>query len=233
MQIDTAERHTNGSGASGMNQKMKIETADIYDDLHRKLMTAVIKPGERLKPADLQGLYGVSANTVRDVLMRLLPTGLVEFEEQRGFRASPSSSERRSDVTRFRILLEHEGAERSIRLGGLEWEASLSAAHHKLSHIESQIAHVTDVSPYMDVWSDAEIGFHTTLIAACGSPILMETYDRIYTLFRQQVVGAERDFGANYFEAIIREHKAIVDAALARDVNRCKAAIVDHLARSL
>lgn len=212
---------------------MKIDTAHIYDDLHRKLMTAVFKPGERLKPAELQGQYGVSANTVRDVLMRLLSGGLVEFEEQRGFRATPSSPERRSDVTRFRILLEHEGASRSIENGGLEWEASLTAAHHKLSHIESQIAREPDMAPFMDVWSDAEVGFHTTLISACGSPLLMQTYAKIYALFRQQVVGVERDFGTNYFEAIIREHKAILDAALARDAEQVRQAISDHLARSL
>lgn len=212
---------------------MKIDTADIYDDLHRKLMTAAFKPGDRLKPAELQGQYSVSANTVRDVLMRLLPSGLVEFEEQRGFRATPSSPERRSDVTRFRILLENEGAERSIENGGLEWSASLSAAHHKLSHIESQIKNETDMAPYMEVWSDAELGFHTTLISASGSPLLTQTYSRIYALFRQQVVGVERDFGANYFEAIIQEHKAILDAALARNVEGCKTAIYDHLKRSL
>lgn len=212
---------------------MKIDSAGIYEDLHRKLMTAVFKPGERLKPADLQGQYSVAANTVRDVLMRLLPSGLVEFEEQRGFRATPSSPERRSDVTRFRILLENEGAARSIQNGGLEWEASLSAAHHKLSHIESQVANEPDMAPFMNVWSEAELGFHTTLISACESPLLMQTYARIYALFRQQVVGVERDFGANYFEAIISEHKAILDAALKRDVEGCKAAIHDHLKRSL
>lgn len=212
---------------------MRVETGEIYKDLQRKLMTAAFSPGEKLKPAELQGAYGCSANTVRDVLLRLSKVGLVDFEMQRGFRARDTSPERRHDVAKFRILLEQEGAALSIANGGLEWEAKLSAAHHKLSHVERQIAASGQVQEGMDVWSDAELEFHETLISRCDSPLLRETYGNIYAQFRQQMVSQERDFGSNYFEAIIREHQAIVDAALARDTGGCRQAIYDHLKRNL
>ncbi|CAN0584412.1 unnamed protein product, partial [Ectocarpus sp. 12 AP-2014] len=89
---------------------MRVETPEIFVDLQRKLMTAELRPGTKLKPAELQGFYGCSANTVRDVLLRLSKVGLVEFEMQRGFRVRDTTPERRHDVTRFRILLEQEGA---------------------------------------------------------------------------------------------------------------------------
>lgn len=187
----------------------------------------------KLKPADLQGDYDCSANTVRDVLMRLSNIGLVEFQMQRGFRATPSSHERRSDVARFRILLEREGASGSMERGGIAWEAQLSAAHHKLLHIERQIVGADDVQPFMPFWTQAELEFHETLISACDSPMLIETFGRVYLQFRQQFVGQQRDFGANYFEAIIAEHQAIVDAALARDQEACRDAIYQHLKRNL
>jgi len=212
---------------------MRVETPDIYRDLQRKLMTAAFRPGEKLKPKALQGLYGCSANTVRDVLLRLSKVGLVEFEMQRGFRAVDTSAERRRDVTKFRILLEQEGARLSIEHGGVDWEAKLFAAHHKLSHIETQIASQSVVQPFMDLWSDAEIEFHQTLISECRSPLLRETYGNIYVQFRQQMVSQERDFGTNYFEAIISEHQRILDAALARAIDGCKQAIYDHLKRNL
>ena len=211
----------------------RTETPDIYTDLQRKLITRQLEPGQRLKPRELIGEYGVSANTLRDVLMRLSLGGLVEFEDQRGFRASETSVEKRRDITKFRILLEQEGARLSMELGGLNWEAQLSAAHHKLSHIEGQIANAEDVTPHMELWSDAEIEFHRTLISACDSPMLRETYSRIYAQFRQQMVGIERDFGSNYFNAIIKEHQSILDAALARDIGGCRQAIFDHLKRNL
>ena len=216
-----------------MSGRARTETPDIYADLQRRLITRQFLPGQKLKPAELTGEYGVSANTIRDVLMRLSLGGLVEFEDQRGFRASQTSLEKRRDITRFRILLEQEGARLSMELGGLEWEAQLTAAHHKLSHIESQIALADDPEPNMGLWSDAEVDFHRVLISACQSEILIETYARVYAQFRQQMVGVKREFGVSYFNAIINEHQEILDAALARHLEKCRQAIYDHLKRNL
>lgn len=212
---------------------MRTGTPDIYDDLHRKLTTASFTPGEKLKPAALQGEYGCSANTVREVLLRLSKAGLVDFEMQRGFRVKRTSPEQRHDVTWFRIMLEQEGTALSMVNGGLEWEARLSAAHHKLRHIEQQIERTGEVEPSMGLWSDAEREFHETLISDCGSTLLRETFADIYAQFRQQMVSLERDFGSDYFSAIIREHQDILDAALSRDTNACRQAIYDHLKRNL
>lgn len=210
---------------------MRVATPEIYDDLQRKLVTAEFKQGEKLKPADLQGTYGCAPNTIRDVLLRLANVGLVEFEMQRGFRASSTSPERRRDVTKFRILLEQEGATLSMANGGLQWEARLAAAHHQLSHIEKKIAR--DGGADVGIWSDAEFEFHRTLISDCDSPLLIEAFTNTYFQFRQQMVTQERDFGSDYFEAIILEHQAILDAALARDDAACRKAIYDHFKRNL
>lgn len=212
---------------------MRIETPEIYSDLQRKLMTAGFVAGEKLKPSELQGHYGCSANTVRDVLLRLSRVGLVDFEMQRGFRARNTTPELRRDVTKFRVLLEQEGAALSMQNGDLQWEAELAAAHHKLSHIEQKMVRNTEIQPYMALWSDAELEFHEALISRCQSPLLRETYGNIYVQFRQQMVSQERDFGSDYFDAIIAEHQAILDAALARNIKACKAAIYDHLKRNL
>lgn len=211
----------------------RTDTPDIYTDLQRKLMTAAFRPGQRLKPGDLQATYGCSANTVRDVLLRLSRVGLVDFEMQRGFRARATSPERRRDVTEFRILLEQEGMIRSMERGGVQWESEVAAAHHRLRHIETGIARAGELPPYLALWSDAEFAFHETLIAACGSDLLRDTYRSTYAQFRQQMVSLERDFGTNYFRQIIDEHQAILDAALARDAEACRRAIYDHLKRNL
>lgn len=181
----------------------------------------------------MQGDYACSANTLRDVLMRLCTIGLVEFEMQKGFRATPSSPERRRDVARFRLLLEREGVTESMERGGIAWEAQLAAAHHKLLHIERRIVDEADMGPFMPLWTEAEREFHETLILASQSPLLIETFAQVYLQFRQQFVGQQRDFGANYFDAIITEHQAIVDAALARDQAACCDAIQEHLKRNL
>ena len=212
---------------------MRVETPDIYADLQSKLVNAAFVPGEKLKPAELQGTYGCSANTIREVLLRLSNVGLVEFESQRGFRAVRASKEACNDITRFRILLEQEGAGASMRKGGLKWQADLAAAHHALVHIEHDISREGELQTNQELWAEGEKNFHLTLISACGSDILKETYNRVYMQFRQQMVNLDRDFGASYFETVTTEHGAIVDAALARDEAEMRVKIYDHLKRNI
>lgn len=212
---------------------MRVETPDIYADLQQKLMNAAFRPGEKIKPKELEHVYGCSANTIRETLLRLTSIGLVTFESQKGFRVAEASQTVCNDITRFRVLLEQEGATASMRLGGLKWEADLAASHHKLVHIEQQIEREGQLHSYMMLWSEAERNFHETLISACGSAILRETYARIYLQFRQQMVNLERDFGSNYFRTIIGEHKAILEAALSRNEAACRLAIYDHLKRNI
>ncbi|RLJ59263.1 GntR family transcriptional regulator [Litoreibacter meonggei] len=209
----------------------KLDTPAIYDDLHRKLVTAQFNHGEKLKSEELRQIYGCSANTIREVLFRLSTAGLVAFEEQRGFRARRTSRERQHDLTQFRILLEQEGASLSMQHGDIEWEARLSAAHHKLSHIEGEVRRSGTVQHVLPLWSNAEWEFHDTLISACRSPLLRETYKMIYDQFRQQLVSRESNYG--YFVDNVEEHRAILEAALARDEALCRQHIHDHLARNM
>ena len=209
----------------------RTETPDIYRDLHANLTMGGFAPGEKLLPAPLCNRYGCSANTIREVLFRLASVGLVVFEEQRGFRARRSSISRQHDLTKFRILLEQEGATMSMRNGGIGWEAQLTAAHHKLSHIEAEISRTGALEPVLPLWCAAEWEFHDALSAACDSPLLRETFKSIYDQFRQQLVTRERNFG--YYPDNVPEHQKILDAALARDEAACRRHIHNHLARNL
>lgn len=212
---------------------MRVETPDIYLDLQQKLMNAAFTPGEKIKPAELQGIYGCSANTIREILLRLSNIGLVTFEAQRGFRVAAANQAACNDITRFRIMLEQEGAAASMRLGGLQWESDLAASHHKLVHIEREIVREGELKDYITLWSAAERDFHQTLISACGSDVLRETYQRIYLRFRQQMVNLERQFVQSYFETVTSEHGRILEAALSRDEAACRLAIYDHLKRNI
>lgn len=211
----------------------KYSTSEIFDDLHVRLVTTDIPPGEKLKSEELRTKYGCSGNTIREILFRLANVGLVRFEEQRGFRATPSTPEHRHDVTRFRIMLEQEATQLSMQRGGIEWESRLSATHYKLKHIEHRIEEDAAQVNVIALWSKVEWEFHDTLTSNCGSSMMRATYRNVYDQFRQQVVGLERDFGRNYFDTIVTEHQAILDAVLAGNKTACQTAIFDHLKRNL
>lgn len=203
----------------------------IFDTLRYRLMTNGYDHGQKLRAEHLRTEFDCSASTIREVLFRLSTLGLVDFQEQRGFRVPAQSRALLRELTHLRVLLETEGTVMSIRRGGVAWEARLTAAHHQLSHLELRLQTATDHAPFVDLWFNAERQFHETLISACGSETLKETHMRTYCRFRQQLMVEDRQF--DFISGNIRQHQQILDAALASDESGVRARIHDHLARHL
>lgn len=204
---------------------------DIYSSLHHRLVSGEFQHGRKLRAEQIRADYQCSASTVREVLFRLSTEGLVDFQEQRGFRVPELSRQKQHEITLMRILLEGEGTSLSIRQGGVEWEARLSAAHHKLSHIEMRIRSGNVSEDIIHLWIRAEQEFHQTLISACGSETLKRLHLMIYAQFRQQLVVTDRNF--SFVPENIAQHQAIVDAALDGDEAEARSRIHDHLKRNL
>ena len=204
---------------------------DVYLELEKRLTTNEFLHGTKLRAEILRVEFGCSASTVREVLFRLATQGLVDFKEQRGFWVPDLSPKKLIELTHLRVMLEEEGAILSIRQGGVAWEARLTAAHHKLSHIEKRIHALDDPTPLIDIWFSSEKEFHQTLISACGSTTLKQMHSLIYAQFRQQLMEADRRF--DFISGNIKHHYDILEAALSADENLTRKRIRDHLARHL
>ena len=212
------------------NEAMAYDT-DMYRDLEKRLTTNEFLHGAKLRAEILREEFGCSASSVREVLLRLSTQGLVNFREQRGFRVPERSSQKLIELTHVRILLEGEGAVLSIREGGVAWEARLTAAHHKLIHIENRIQALDDPTELVDIWFSCEGEFHQTLISACGSGTLKQLHSQIYAQFRQQLMEADRRF--DFISANIKQHAEILNAALEADEELTRQRIHSHLKRHL
>ncbi|NDR58434.1 GntR family transcriptional regulator [Pseudoruegeria sp. M32A2M] len=196
-----------------------------------RVVSGEFAPGQRLRAEQLRSEYSVSATTMREILLRLSTVGLVDFQEQRGFRLPEQSFQLQNELTQFRIILECEGASLSIRNSSVEWEARLSAAHHALGHIESRV-HVGEPSAeLLSLWVRAELDFHRTLIGGCGNEVLKQTHLAVYYRFRQQLITS--DSGFYWVPKNIEQHKGIVDAALDKDEELVRRLISEHLLRNL
>ncbi|GAA6182708.1 GntR family transcriptional regulator [Shimia sp. NS0008-38b] len=204
---------------------------DHFALLRDQLVNGHFEPGQRLKPSTLASEFGCSASAIREALFRLHTLGLVDFRDQKGFRLPKNSPQLQQELTQMRILLECEGACLSIRLGDLEWEARLTAAHHKLGHIERHVDLGKSDRNTLIMWTTAELEFHRTLIEACGSTLLIQSHDQVYQRIRQQLITADRLF--QFVPENVAQHQGIIDAALARDETLVCERITQHLARSL
>lgn len=208
---------------------MSKSDADIYNDLKSRLIAAEFGDGQRMKAEELRTLYGCSASTIRENLFRLHCNHFLTFEDQKGFRVPQKSEQYLQELANLRILIEHSGVRESIAKSSLTWESQLTAAHHKLAHIEHQMESLRNLSDHVILWTDAEREFHETLVSGAQSELLKQTHRDLFDRFRQMLAlnyGRQR-FGFRRNNR--REHEVILNAALAGDVETCCATIESHI----
>jgi DNA-binding GntR family transcriptional regulator len=210
------------------DHNFKSLTAGVANALQRDLVAGVFVPGARLPIMPLAKRYGVSPGAVREALSRLTSEGLVQFNEQRGFRVAPASLKGLMDITRTRLLIDTQALREAIRLGDVEWEADVLAIHHRLS---SALRREGASAIMREDWKRLHRTFHRTLIAACGSDwlirfhdILYDQYERYRSLAGVYQLDASRD--------VEREHEEIVRAVIARDADAAVAALTCHYQRT-
>ncbi len=216
-----------------MSGKQTITSQHIYDDLRTHLVSTGFETGQRMKSEDLRKEYGCSASTIREVLFRLSCDHFLTFQDQKGFRVPVATNEELQELATIRALLEKEGVSDSIRLGGLTWEARLTAAHHKLAHIEHQIEQLSNLQEYLPIWTAAEREFHETLVSASPSSLLKSMHRTAFDRFRQTQVGLSRHQRFGFRKGNIKEHAAIMGAALAKDTSQCCKLIEYHIHASM
>ena len=138
-------------------------------------------------------------------------------------RASGVSSADLREVASMRLLLESHGLKESFQRGDLEWEGRVVAAYHKLATMERRMA-ANDSAP-AETWRQFDWAFHVALISACGSRLLLETYESICDKYlRYQMIAAifRGDVAAD-------EHQVLLESALARDWKRAQRTLTTHV----
>jgi GntR family carbon starvation induced transcriptional regulator len=202
----------------------KTLAVDITHRLRQDIVTCRLKPGEPLKFDALRLAFGASFTTLREALTSLTAEGLVLAEEQRGFRVAPVSTEDLFDITDTRVLIEIELLKRSIASGGDDWEIAVISTLHRLGRIEERLSghHVEDPE-----WKIAHRQYHEALVSGCASATLLgirtslferaERYRNLSSMFRPQ----SRDK--------VGEHRAIMQAAIARDTGLATSLIDRHI----
>jgi DNA-binding GntR family transcriptional regulator len=199
-------------------------TEQVYTQLRRDILNGDLRPGARLPFAELSERYGGSMSAIREGLQRLVEQGLVVSEPQLGFRVVSLSIADLADLTVARCEIEGLALRYAIESGDLAWESEIVAAAYALDH--------TPVDPtepgLREEWVGAHRRFHTALIAACPNNRLRaiaSTLRDAAELYRHW----SRNADATSARDIGDEHRHIVDAVLARDVNEAVRLLEQHL----
>jgi len=208
---------------------MQASVADAaYSRLRSDILDGALQPGMKLKLEALRERYDVSVNTLRETLSRLASDGLVEAEGQRGFTVVPASLADLIDITETRRLLECHAARLSVERADLEWESRLVAAYHKLSKAEDLV--VRDPDRHAGLLETYNREFHIALISGCNSRWLLHFHGMMYdqSLRYRMLAFRVKDFPRDQSR---REHKQILEAALARDIDTLVAVLGTHITK--
>ena len=193
--------------------------------LEQDILAGRLAPGARLGIVDLVQRYEIGATPLREGLSRLMSRGLIVGIGQRGFRVAEVSREDLADITCMRAAIEKEAIRLAIIHGDDAWEAGIvSALHQMRRHIERTGNEFREGAADFD---RLHKGFHTALLAACGSQRMLgahsDLYDQAYRYRR--VMMRAIDSGAGF----IRSHQMLADRVLARDVPSAQEMLEGHL----
>lgn len=195
----------------------------VFERLRAEILTTARPPGAVLSRQALQQEFGLSQTPIRDALSRLAAEGLVDVFAQRVTRVSliDPAAARRAHFLRVAIELEvmRELAERSPdRLPALlrailaEQEALLAEGAYQRFLDSEQRFHQT-------LYEAAGVGELWALVCARSGHI-----DRLRRLNLPDPGKAE---------AILRDHRRIVEALEAGDPDAARKALRDHLSGTL
>jgi DNA-binding GntR family transcriptional regulator len=195
----------------------------IYRRLRGEIVLGLLPPSRKLGLDALRRSHGASVGTLREALNRLSSEALVLAEGQRGFAVAPVSADDFREVADLRLLLERQAVRDSFAAGDLDWEGRVVGAHHKLAVMERRL--LAGEPADLALWKRCDREFHRALAEACGSAVLLETYEAAYDRFLRYQMVAVVFRGA----AAAAQHEALLRCALARDAGRACRVLEDHV----
>ncbi|MBT9385319.1 GntR family transcriptional regulator [Pseudooceanicola sp. CBS1P-1] len=199
-------------------------TADrVLRRIRHDIITNRLGPGDRLRLERLREAYGASVSTLREILNRLVAEGFVVAEGNRGFGVAPISERDLRDICQMRLLLECHALRRSIEVGGLDWEAQVVSAHHKLRSVEDRLIGGDD-SQVM-TWVQYDWDFHHATVMACDMPVLSTTHSNIFDRFMRYHLYV-LDFRGR---PAAEEHARLRDLVVGRDAEGAVALLSAHV----
>jgi GntR family carbon starvation induced transcriptional regulator len=197
--------------------------------VERDIIAGLLAPGARLGIVDLVQRYEIGATPLREGLSRLISRGLIVGIGQRGFRVTDVSCEDLLDITRMRTVVEIEALRLAIAHGDDAWEAGvLSALHQMRRHIQRTGNEFREGTPDFD---RLHKGFHTALLAACGSRRLLTAHSDLYDQAYRYRRVLMRTFESG--EKFVAAHDSLAERVLARDVDGAQAMLASHLHSTL
>ena len=206
----------------------------VYESILGMLVEGEIEEGSPLRVEALAQLLEVSPTPVREALVQLEATGLVQYVANKGYSAAPHlSAAEKTAMMDARLVLEVAAVRRAAELG------DPSVPRHLRDVLDSQREAASRLEgPGKERQTDAlreflklDHLFHDGILHGCGNRFLVRlaaTLDAQAQRMRQSFLNGIPDA-----EDVLAEHSAIAEAIAEGDPDAAERAMRDHLDRVL
>lgn len=207
----------------------KVTLAEkIYQDIKNDITAKVFQPGEKLNIKELARKYEVSDTPVKQALQRLAEEKIVVNTPNKGMSVRAMTPHEMSDIFDMRLMMDTFFIKNIVTT--LNYNAELR--QQLIDNLEKQKAFIAegDSNHRPDEYFELDFEFHTLYLKASGNQKAVAVFQGLqpFTYATGTYVSQPkyRDMEC------VQEHQAILDAALASDLDGLRAAVTRHLENS-
>ncbi len=194
----------------------------VYDRLWRRIVNREFAPGNRLVEDALAQELGTSRTPVREALLRLGQTGLVQVSSRKGFSVPITTASDIIELYDLRCAIETYAIRRATPL----ISDDDIAVHRGLQQAALRRSQERDPAT-AEAFFQADLALHSIVHALGGNPrsmrILSEVMGQLSLLSMRASLVPERN------QLAIAEHQTILDALEARDPQAAARAMEAHV----
>lgn len=223
-----------------MLEQITIERKKLFQQvaahLEGLILEGRLKPGERLPPErDLQVRFGVGRPAIREALITLERSGLIEISNGARARVAMPTAHvvvagMGSAVRQILSTVEGQRQFQGVRFffeTGLARHAAREATLAQIETLKDRLKANNDAIGDRKRFIDTDVAFHFVLAEITGNPVFVALHDGMSEWLKEQRVvtlDAPRQEKIAY-----QAHVAIYEAIAAREPDRAEAAMASHM----
>ena len=194
----------------------------VFEIVRERIVIGELAIDAPIRQDALAAELGISKIPLREAVARLEQDGLVISHANRGYFVQPMSAAQAEEIYALRLAIEPAAAAHGARMAD---EAARTAAIRSFE----RLAAVTGVDLAEGAVSNRD--FHTALVRPGGRPLTTQLVERLSILAERYVIAhlapEARESRAHW------EHRALLDAWLARDSERLTILLAHHITATL
>lgn len=198
----------------------------VYQELRQAVISQRLAPGSQLRSQDLAQALRVSRTPVKEALFRLRQEGLVSYTERQGFFVTTIATDGLPGIFDARLMCEIFAVRKALSNASEDELRKVSAA----MDVCCQLLEEESAPP---AWYDGDQAFHRAIVGLAENKRILMWHEHLRDLTKYARIAGTVPRATIDYDLAIREHQAITDSIVNRDLQTAEAALRQHSSNSL